>query len=105
MALTFERVDEILKTDFELLSKNRVRNNNVLHSYYFADRYLHTRKVEVAREIVDLKNGGVGGYIYVGHLPEYNNHPKRHKDGYLNIGQMEEQEFIDVTTNVTKEYK
>jgi DNA repair exonuclease SbcCD nuclease subunit len=59
----------------------------------------------VAREVVQLVNGGVGGYIYVGHLHEYDNHPKRHKDGYLNIGHMEEIEFMEVTTKVTKEYK
>jgi hypothetical protein len=55
--------------------------------------------------VVQLVNGGVGGYIYVGHLPELDYHPKRHKDGYLNIGHMEEMEFIEVTTKVTREYK
>ena len=105
MTLTFKKVDEILKNDFGLLSRTRVRNKYILQSYFFADRYLDTRKSEVARELVGLIKGGVGGYIYVGHLPEYNSHPKRHKDGYLNIGHMGEQEFIELTTKVTKHYK
>jgi hypothetical protein len=105
MSLTFERVDEIFKAKFDLLSKTRKRNNYTLHSYYYEDRYIDTKKREVAREVCGLINGGVGGYIYVGRLPEYNDHPKRHKDGYLNIGYMNEQEFIEVTTKVTRQYK
>lgn len=104
MTLCFERVDYILKNDFSLLSKIR-KDNTKRHSYYFKDRYIYTKKSEVAREIVELKNGGVGGYIYVGHLSEYNNCSKKHKDGYLNIGHMEESEFIDLAAKVTKEYK
>lgn len=105
MALTFERVDQILQTNLVLLCRTRVRGKYLLHSYYFADRYLDTRKAEVAREVTELINGGVGGYIYVGHLQEYNVHPKRHPDGYLNISDMAEQEFIDLITKVTKHYK
>lgn len=105
MSLIFDRVDEIFKSEFGLLSKTRERNDNILYSYYFEDRYLNTRKSEVAREITELKGGGVGGYIYVGHLQEYNEHSKRHKDGYLNIGHMKEHEFIDLVTQVVKNYK
>ena len=105
MTLTFQRVNEIFETKFGLLSKTRKRGNYVLYSYYFADKYLYTRKKEVAREVTALLNGGVGGYIYVGHLPEYDTHPKRHKDGYLNIKHMLEPDFIDLVAKVVEHYK
>lgn len=103
--MNFTRVDNILREDFGLSVKNIKGTQNERHSYYFTDKYIYTKKSEVAREIVDLKNGGVGGYIYVGHLSEYNNHPKKHKDGYFNIGHLEENEFIDLVAKVTREYK
>lgn len=104
MSLTFERVDEILRLQYGLLSKTRVRSNYILHSYYFKDKYVDNRKSEVAREVTSLLNGGVGGYIYVGHLQKFNDNPKRHKDGYLNIGHMDEEEFAQIVKEVTKHY-
>ena len=105
MGLTFKQADEIFREKFRLSSKTRRRNKSILHSYYYEDKYINTQKREVAREVCSLINGGVGGYIYVGHLPEYDDHPKRHKDGYLNIGHMDEMGLIEVTTKVTKHYK
>lgn len=46
----------------------------------------------------------IGGYIYVGHLQKFNDNPKRHKDGYLNIGHMDEEEFAQIVKEVTKHY-
>ena len=104
MSITFRKVDGTF-TDFGLLSKTGMRKGYTLYSYYYKDKYIQTNKREVAREVTELLNGGVGGYIYVGHLSDYDNHPKRHKDGYMNIGHLEEQEFIDLVAEVTKHYK
>ncbi len=105
MGLTFQRVHEIFTKQFGLLYDTRQRGNYTLYRYYFEDRYVQSHKSEVAREVCELINGGVGGYIYVGHLPEFDVHPKRKKDGYLNIGDMTEKELIRVTEKVTREYK
>lgn len=105
MSLSFEQVNNIFTNRFGLLSKTRIRNGSVLYSYYFEDRYTDTKKSEVAHEITALQNGGCGGYIYVGHLKEFNNHPARKKDGYLKIGDLTMDEFIDIAEKVIREYK
>jgi len=47
----------------------------------------------------------VGGYIYVGHLPEFNYHPNRKKDGYLFVGDLTENEFLQIVEKVIRDYK
>jgi hypothetical protein len=74
-------------------------------NYYFSDRHLYSRKSLVVQQVKQLKNGGVGGYVYAGHLPEYDNHEKIHPDGYMNIGQLLELDFIELLRKVTQEFK
>lgn len=105
MSLSFERVNDILTNRFGLLFKTRNRSGNVLYRYYFEDKYINTRKSEVAHEVCSLQNGGVGGYIYVGHLTEFDHHPNRKKDGYLFIGNLTENEFLEIAEKVIREYK
>ena len=105
MSLNFETVDKILKEEFGLESESTDNGNNVRHRYFFKDKFLYNKKAQVCREVVALKNGGVGGYIYVGHLPEYNHHPKRDYRGQFKIGNLTEQELRVITEKVTKEYK
>ncbi|WP_131820773.1 hypothetical protein [Desulfotruncus arcticus] len=98
-------MNDILTNRFGLLSKTGIKKGYVLYSYYFKDRYTDTRKQVVAHEITALQNGGCGGYIYVAHLKEFNNHPARKKDGYLKIGDLTMDEFIDIAEKVIREYK
>ena len=105
MLLSFETVKCILTNKFGLLSSTRNRSGYVLHRYYFADKYINKRKSEVAHEVCSLQNGGVGGYIYVRHLSEYDYHPNRKKDGYLFIGNLTENAFLELSEKVIREYK
>ena len=105
MSLNFETVDRILKEEFGLETKSSDKGKYVRHRYFFKDRFIYHRKSDVLREIVELKNGGIGGYIYVEHLEEYKNHLDKTKKGHLHIGKMSVQELREITTKVTKEYK
>jgi hypothetical protein len=100
--LSFDWVDNILRDEFGLLCKGISENR---FNYYFSDRHLYSRKSLVVQQVKPLKNGEVGGYVYAGHLPEYDNHEKMHKDGYMNIGQLSEFEFIELLRKVTQAFK
>ena len=95
----------MLKEEFGLETISSDKGKYVRQRYFFKDRFIYTRKSDVLREIVELKNGGIGGYIYVDHLAEYKNHPDKTKKGHLYIGKMTEQELREITQKVTKEYK
>lgn len=69
MSLNFEKVDRILKS-YGLVS-HTIKNGECTE-YEFEDKFLYSRKRKVATRIKPLINGGVGGYLYVGHLTEYN---------------------------------
>ena len=105
MSLNFETVDKILKEEFGLESGLTDNGSSVRHRYFFKDKFIYNKKSQVFREVVALQSGGVGGYIYVGHLTEYNHHPQRDYRGQFKIGNLTEQELREITTKVTKEYK
>jgi hypothetical protein len=56
--LTFERVDEILKS-YGLIP-HTIKNGQCTE-YSFADRTIHVNKKNVATRVTPLVNGGVGG--------------------------------------------
>lgn len=105
MGLNFDTLDKILKEEFELESLSTDNGKNVRYRYFFKDKFLYNKKAQVFCEVSELKNCGVGGYIYVGHLTEYNHHPQRDYRGQFKIGSLTEQELRELTTKVTKEYK
>ncbi len=102
MSLYFEKVDEILKS-YGLVS-HAIKNGQCTE-YRFEDKYINTKKRNVATQIRPLLNGGVGGYLYVDHLKEYENHPKKTKMGHIHIGHMTEDEFRMTLAKVIKDYK
>lgn len=67
MGLSFERIDDILKS-YGLVS-HTIKNGKCTE-YGFEDRALNIKKKNVATRVTSLINGGVGGYLYVGHLKE-----------------------------------
>lgn len=103
--MDFQTLDRILKDEFGLESKHSPYGEYERYSYYFKDRYMHQKRSQVFREIRELKNGGIGGYIYVDHLREFDNHPQKTKMGHLPIGNMTEQELREITLKVIREYK
>lgn len=105
MSLTLQRLDEILKNEYGLESKSGVSGKYTRYSYYFKNRFIDHKRSQVFCDITQLINGGIGGYIYVNHLKEYNNNPDKTKMGHLAIGKMTELELRDIATKVTKEYK
>ena len=102
--MDFQSLDKILRNEFGLESKHSPYGDYERYSYYFNDRHMDQKRSHVFSEICELKNGGVGGYIYVDHLREYDKHPKKTKMGHLPIGNMTEQELREITIKVTKEY-
>jgi len=105
MSLNFETIDKILREEFGLECVSSDKGEYERCSYFFKDKSIYHSKTHVFREVTQLKNGGVGGYIYVGHLSEYNHHPQRDYRGQFKIGNLTEQELRELTTKVTKEYK
>ena len=105
MSLSFERLDEILKNEYGLESRSGTSGKYIRYNYYFKNRFIGHKRSQVFCDIIQLLNGGIGGYIYIDHLKEYNNHPDKTKMGHLAIGKMTEQELRDITTKVTKDYK
>ncbi|TCT20368.1 hypothetical protein EDD68_11452 [Melghiribacillus thermohalophilus] len=55
------------------------------YEFFFHRSRFPTGKKNVLSKVTELKDGTLSGYIYVGHLPEYDHHPKRTKMGYLPI--------------------
>ena len=103
--MDFQSLDKILKSEFGLESNHSPSGDYERYSYSFKDKHIEQKRSQVFREICELKNGGIAGYIYVDHLREYDNHPKKTKMGHLPIGNMTEQELREITIKVTKEYK
>lgn len=105
MSVNFETLDKMLKEEFKLETISSDRGKYVRHRYFFKDRFIYHRKSDVLREIIELKNGGIGGYIYVDHLKEYKDYSDKTKKGHFQIGKMTEQELREILIKVTKEYK
>lgn len=103
--MDFQSLDRILRNEFGLESQLSSSGDYERYSYYFKERHVDQKRSQVFCEICELKNGGIGGYIYVDHLREYDQHPKKTKKGHLPIGNMTEQELREITLKVTKEYK
>lgn len=101
MSLNFEKVDKILKS-YGLIS-HTIRDNRCTE-YGFEDKYINSRKRNVATDIRPLLNGGVSGYLYVEHLKEFENHPDKTKMGHIKITDMTEDEFITLLEKVIKDY-
>ena len=102
MHLTFERVDEILKSYG--LNSHPIKSGD-LNQYRFRDRTLNIKRKNVVVEVKALLNGGVNGYIYVEHLKEYDKHPDKTKMGHISIKKMTEEELKNVIEKVIKDYK
>ena len=103
--MDFQVLDRILRDEFGLESKHSLNGEYERYSYYFKDRHTNQKRSEVFREVCELKKGGIGGYIYVDHLREFDKHPSKKKGGHLAIGNMTEQELREITIKVTNEYK
>lgn len=102
MGLTFSEVDRILKS-FGLLP-HEIKDGQCVE-YSFKNKVLNIKKKNVATRVSALKNGGVGGYIYIDHLKDYENHPQKTKMGHIPIGNMTEEELKNTIEKVIKEYK
>jgi glutamate synthase domain-containing protein 3 len=102
MGLGFKRVDEIFRL-YELIS-HTIKNDSCTE-YCFEDRVINVRQKNVATRVKPLINGGVGGYIYVQHLKEYDKHPKKTKMGHIPIGDMTEEELKNTIKKVIMEYR
>lgn len=102
MSLNFEKVDQILKSCG--LVSHTIKSGECTE-YRFEDKFINTKKRNVATQIRPLLNGGVGGYLYVDHLKEYEDHPKKTKMGHIHIGHMTEDEFRMTLAKVIKDYK
>lgn len=102
MSLTFKRVDEIFKSYG--LKSHEIKNGQCTE-YSFENKTVHVKKRNVATRVAALINGGVGGYLYVDHLKEFNHHPNKTKMGHIPIGEMTEIELKDTIEKVIKDYK
>ncbi len=102
MSLTFARVDEILKS-YGLVS-HTIKNGQCTE-YSFEDRVIHVSQKNVATRVKSLINGGVGGYLYIGHLREYDNHDNKTKMGHIPIGAMSEEELHNTIDKVIRDYR
>lgn len=102
MSLNFEKVDSIL-ISYGLVTHST--KGGEFTEYGFEDKYINTKKRNVATMVKLLLNGGVGGYLYVNHLEEYENHPQKTKMGHVYIGHMTEDEFRMTLEKVIKDYK
>src|SRR5680860_1518315 len=60
----------IRKNEFGLESKHSPYGDYERYSYFFKDRHMDQKRSQVFREIRELKNGGIAGYIYINHLRE-----------------------------------
>ena len=105
MGLTLERIDKILKNEFGLESKSSTKRKYIVYNYFFKDRFIDHKRSQVFCDVTELIRGGIAGYIYIGHLKEFDKHPHKTKLGHLQIGKMTEQELREITQKVTKEYK
>lgn len=103
--MVFQALGKILTDEFGLESKHSIKGKCERYSYHFKDRHMDQKRSQVFCDVRELSNGGIGGYIYVNHLREYDKHPKKTKRGHLAIGNMTEQELREITIKVTKEYK
>ncbi|MBO8157330.1 MAG: hypothetical protein H0Z32_12805 [Bacillaceae bacterium] len=72
------------------------------HEFFFRRRRFPTGKKNVLSKVMELKDGRLSGYIYVGHLPEYDHHPERTKMGYLPIKNLTTEEIKDLMKKVTR---
>ena len=102
MGLVFEKVDEIFKS-YGLVS-HQIKNGKCTE-YSFENKVINVKKANVATRVTPLINGGVGGYLYVDHLAQYDNHPDKTKMGHIPIGSMNEEELINILEKVIKEYR
>lgn len=102
MSLTFQVVDKVLKS-YGLVSY-AIKKGQFLE-YKFEDRAMNTRRKKVGTLIKPLINGGVGGYLYIDHIKEYDNHPRKTKMGHIPIGNMTEEELIITIEKVIKDYR
>ena len=102
MSLNFERADEIFKS-YNLVS--HTTKNGKCTEYCFEDRVINTRQKNVATQVIPLVRGGIGGYIYVNHLKEYDRHPRKTKMGHIPIGDMSEEELRNIIEKVIRDYR
>lgn len=102
MSLNFEKVDNILKS-YGLIS-HTIKDGECTE-YEFEDRVINSWQKNVATGIKPLLNGGVGGYLYINHLREYDNHPNKTKMGHIPIGGMSENEFRTTLEKVIRDYR
>jgi hypothetical protein len=102
MVLTFNQIDSIFKSYG--LSSHTIKKG-FCTEYAFKNRFLRDRKSNVATQVKSLKNGGVGGYIYVDHLDEFKEHPNKTKMGHIHIGEMAEHELRSLIEKVIKDYR
>ena len=72
---------------------------------FLKDKFINDRKSNVAAQVKLLMNGGVGGYVYIDHLREFDNHPNKTKMGHIPIGRMTENELIDVLEKAIALYR
>jgi hypothetical protein len=79
--ITFEQVDNLFKSYG--LVPHPIKNGQCFE-YDFEKRFLGKKK-NVATRVTPLMNGGVGGYLYVDHLQEFENHPDKTKMGHYAI--------------------
>ena len=74
--MNFDVFYRILTNEFGLESKHTKNGDYERYSYFFKDRFIGHKRSQVFLEVCALKNGGIGGYIYVDHLREYDNHTR-----------------------------
>jgi hypothetical protein len=78
-----------------------VKNFNPnLYSFKNIYVYINTKQRNVATQVKPLLKGGIGGYIYIDHLREFDTHPKKTKMGHIPIGRMTEEELREVIEKV-----
>lgn len=100
--LTFEELTKLL-SPYELVQVET--GDGKRNEFVFRRRRLPTGKRNLLTKVMELKEGGLTGYIYVGHLSEYDKHPERKKMGYLPIRHLGEHELKDLLQKVTKGYR
>jgi hypothetical protein len=100
--LTFECLQKNLEP-FDLLNVQYV--NDCRQEIHFRRRRLPSGKRNLLSKVGTLKNGSLTGYIYVGHLREFDYDPNVTKFGYLSLKNLNEEEFKEVLQKVTKHYR
>lgn len=109
MSLSFELADKIFR-EYGLV-QYPIRGGRLIE-YAFADRKSHTRKRNVAINVSPLKNGGVGGYLYVGYLKEFKFRKEvtigypyiKTLDEYVRINELTETELRNYLSRITSFY-